>query len=149
MKNIEHIGIAVKDLEAANEVYSKLLCTESYKSEKVRSEGVETSFFKVGLNKIELLAATSEDSPIAKFIEKRGEGIHHIAFEVEDIRAEMKRLKEEGFELISKRPKKGADNKLVAFLHPKSANGVLVELCQEILEDENAIPIGDEVWEDL
>lgn len=149
MKNIEHIGIAVKDLEAANEVYSKLLCTESYKSEKVRSEGVETSFFKVGLNKIELLAATSEDSPIAKFIEKRGEGIHHIAFEVEDIRAEMKRLKEEGFELVSKRPKKGADNKLVAFLHPKSANGVLVELCQEILEDENAIPIGDEVWEDL
>lgn len=149
MKNIEHIGIAVKDLDAANEVYSKLLCTESYKSEKVRSEGVETSFFKVGLNKIELLAATSEDSPIAKFIEKRGEGIHHIAFEVEDIRAEMKRLKEEGFELISKRPKKGADNKLVAFLHPKSANGVLVELCQEILEDENAIPIGDEVWEDL
>lgn len=149
MKNIEHIGIAVKDLEAANEVYSKLLCTESYKSEKVKSEGVETSFFKVGLNKIELLTATSEDSPIAKFIEKRGEGIHHIAFEVEDIRAEMKRLKEEGFELISKRPKKGADNKLVAFLHPKSANGVLVELCQEILEDENAIPIGDEVWEDL
>ncbi|MDX1752792.1 MAG: methylmalonyl-CoA epimerase [Salinimicrobium sediminis] len=149
MKNIEHIGIAVKDLEAANEVYSKLLCTESYKSEKVRSEGVETSFFKVGLNKIELLAATSQDSPIAKFIEKRGEGIHHIAFEVEDIRAEMKRLKEEGFELVSKRPKKGADNKLVAFLHPKSANGVLVELCQEILEDENAIPIGDEVWEDL
>ena len=149
MKNIEHIGIAVKDLEAANEVYAKLLCTESYKSEKVRSEGVETSFFKVGLNKIELLAATSPDSPIAKFIEKRGEGIHHIAFEVEDIRAEMKRLKEEGFELISKRPKKGADNKLVAFLHPKSANGVLVELCQEIVGDENAIPIGDEVWEDL
>ena len=149
MKNIEHIGIAVKDLEAANEVYAKLLCTESYKSEKVRSEGVETSFFKVGLNKIELLAATSPESPIAKFIEKRGEGIHHIAFEVEDIRAEMKRLKEEGFELISKRPKKGADNKLVAFLHPKSANGVLVELCQEIVGDENAIPIGDEVWEDL
>lgn len=149
MKKIEHIGIAVKDLEAANENYSKLLQTESYKSEKVRSEGVETSFFKVGDSKIELLAATSEDSPIAKFLEKRGEGIHHIAYEVDDIKAEMKRLKAEGFELISKRPKKGADNKMVAFLHPKSANGVLVELCEEIKEGEEYIPIGDEVWEDL
>ncbi|WP_051205282.1 methylmalonyl-CoA epimerase [Salinimicrobium xinjiangense] len=149
MKKIEHIGIAVKDLDAANEVYAKLLQTESYKTEKVKSEGVETSFFKVGDSKIELLAATSEDSAIAKFLEKRGEGIHHIAYEVADIKAEMKRLKEEGFELISKRPKRGADNKLIAFLHPKSANGVLVELCQEIEKEEDTIPIGDEVWEDL
>ncbi len=149
MKKIEHIGIAVKDLEAANELYAKLLQTESYKSEKVKSEGVETSFFKTGDSKIELLAATSEDSAIAKFLAKRGEGIHHIAFEVDDIKAEMKRLKEEGFELISKRAKKGADNKLVAFLHPKSANGVLVELCEEIKNEEETIPIGDAVWEDL
>src|SRR6056297_2530834 len=149
MKKIEHIGIAVKDLEAANELYTKLLQTESYKSEKVKSEGVETSFFKTEDSKIELLAATSEDSAIAKFLAKRGEGIHHIAFEVDDIKAEMKRLKEEGFELISKRAKKGADNKLVAFLHPKSANGVLVELCEEIKNEEETIPIGDAVWEDL
>ena len=149
MKKIEHIGIAVKDLEAANELYAKLLQTESYKSEKVKSEGVETSFFKTGDSKIELLAATSEDSAIAKFLTKRGEGIHHIAFEVDDIKAEMKRLKEEGFELISKRAKKGADNKLVAFLHPKSANGVLVELCEEIKDEEETVPIGDAVWEDL
>lgn len=148
MKKIEHIGIAVKDLEAANMLYAKLLQTESYKSEKVTSEGVETSFFKTGESKIELLAATSEDSPIAKFLEKRGEGIHHIAFLVDDIKAEMERLKEEGFEFISKKPRKGADNKLVAFLHPKSAGGVLVELCQEINNGEPTIPIGDEVWED-
>ena len=147
MNKIEHIGIAVKDLEAANEVYTKLLQTESYKSEKVKSEGVETSFFKVGDSKIELLAATSEDSPIAKFLEKRGEGIHHIAFDVTDIKAEIKRLKEEGFELISKRPKKGADNKLVAFLHPKSSTGVLVELCQELVEEPEQLPIGDDIWE--
>ena len=147
MHKIEHIGIAVRDLEAANEVYAKLLQTENYKTEKVKSEGVETSFFKVGESKIELLAATSEDSPIAKFLAKRGEGVHHIAFHVDDIRAEMKRLKEEGFELISKRPKKGADNKLVAFLHPKSANGVLVELCQEIVDEPQQLPEGDEVWE--
>ena len=147
MHKIEHIGIAVKDLEAANEVYAKLLQTENYKTEKLRSEGVETSFFKVGESKIELLAATSEESPIAKFLAKRGEGIHHIAFHVDDIRAEMKRLKEEGFELISKRPKKGADNKLVAFLHPKSANGVLIELCQEIVDEPRTIPEGDEVWD--
>ena len=149
MKRIEHIGIAVKDMEAANELYGKLLQTKSYKTEKVRSEQVETSFFQAGESKIELLAATSEDSPIAKFITKRGEGMHHIAFCVNDISAEMKRLKEEGFELISKRPKKGADNKLVAFLHPKTANGVLVELCQEIKDGEDSIPLGDEVWEDL
>ena len=147
MNKIEHIGIAVKDLSAANELYAKLLKTESYKTEKVRSEGVETSFFKTGESKIELLAATSEDSPIAKFLAKRGEGIHHIAFEVDDIKAEMKRLKEEGFELISKRPKKGADNKLVAFLHPKSSTGVLVELCQEIKQEPEPLPEGDEVWD--
>ncbi len=132
MNKIEHIGIAVKDLEAANEIYRKLLKTESYKTEKVESEGVDTSFFKVGESKIELLSATNENSAIAKFIAKRGEGIHHIAFEVDDIEAEMQRLQEEGFQLISKIPKRGADNKLVAFLHPKSSNGVLVELCQEI-----------------
>ena len=149
MKKIEHIGIAVKDLESSGKLYESLLQTKSYKTEKVRSEGVETAFFRTGESKIELLAATSEDSPIAKFIAKKGEGIHHIAFHVDDIRAEMKRLKEEGFELISKRPKKGADNKLVAFLHPKSANGVLVELCQEIITEEDLIPIGDEVWEDI
>ncbi len=126
----------MKDLQTANEVYAKLLQTESYKTEKVQSEGVETSFFRVGESKIELLAATSDDSPIAKFLEKRGEGIHHIAYDVEDIEAEMKRLEKEGFELITKKPKKGADNKLVAFLHPKSAGGVLVELCQEIRKDE-------------
>lgn len=147
MKKIEHIGIAVKDLNAANEIYAKLLQTESYKSEKVKSEGVETSFFRVGDSKIELLAATSDDSPIAKFLEKRGEGIHHIAYEVDDIKAEMKRLKEAGFELISKSPKKGADNKLVAFLHPKTAGGVLVELCQDIKEEPDPIPLGDEVWD--
>ena len=137
----------MRDLEVANKVYAKLLQTENYKTEKVKSEGVETSFFKVGESKIELLAATSEDSPIAKFLAKRGEGVHHIAFHVDDIRAEMKRLKEEGFELISKRPKKGADNKLVAFLHPNSANGVLVELCQEIVDEPQQLPEGDEVWE--
>ena len=147
MNKIEHIGIAVKDLKSANEVYSKLLNTESYKTEKVKSEGVDTSFFKVGESKIELLAATTEDSAIAKFISKRGEGIHHIAFDVTDIEAEMKRLQEEGFQLISKKPKRGADNKLVAFLHPKSSNGVLVELCQEIKEEAEHLPEGDEVWD--
>lgn len=147
MNKIEHIGIAVKDLDAANEIYAKLLKTESYKTEKVKSEGVDTSFFKVGESKIELLAATNEDSAIAKFIAKRGEGIHHIAFDVEDIEAEMQRLQEEGFQLISKKPKKGADNKLVAFLHPKSSNGVLVELCQEIKEKTGSLPEGEAVWD--
>ncbi|WP_324720159.1 methylmalonyl-CoA epimerase [Salinimicrobium sp. HB62] len=147
MRKIEHIGIAVEDLEAANEIYSKLLNTQSYKTEKVKSEGVDTSFFKVGESKIELLAATNEDSAIAKFIAKRGEGIHHIAFDVEDIEAEMQRLQEEGFQLISKKPKKGADNKLVAFLHPKSSNGVLVELCQEIKKEPEPLPEGEEVWD--
>ena len=132
MKKIEHLGIAVKDLEAANKTYAALLGVENYKTETVESEGVDTSFFRVGESKIELLAATNENSPIAKFIEKRCEGIHHIAFEVEDIKAEMARLKGEGFVLLNEEPKKGADNKIVAFLHPKSSNGVLVELVQSI-----------------
>ena len=132
MNKIEHIGIAVKDLEVSNVLFEKLLGVPSYKSEAVESEGVMTSFFKSGPNKIELLAATNPESPIAKFLEKKGEGIHHIAFDVEDIFAEIERLKNEGFILINEVPKKGADNKLVAFLHPKNTNGVLVELCQEI-----------------
>jgi|SRR5690554_1344939 len=132
MKKIEHIGIAVKSILEANKIYEALLGVAPYKSEKVESEGVETSFFKCGESKIELLEATNPDSPIAKFIEIRGEGIHHIAFAVENIESEMARLQKEGFVLLNEKPKKGADNKLVAFLHPKSANGVLVELCQEI-----------------
>jgi methylmalonyl-CoA/ethylmalonyl-CoA epimerase len=131
MKKIEHIGIAVKDLEAANATYKAILGSEHYKTERVENEGVSTAFFKIGESKIELLAATNAESPIAKFIEKRGEGIHHIAFAVDDIEAEIKRLQEEGFRLINTEPKRGADNKLVAFMHPKSAHGVLVELCQE------------------
>lgn len=131
MKKIEHIGIAVKNLEAANAVYKSLLKTDVYKTEMVESEGVKTSFFKTGESKIELLAATNEESPVAKFIERRGEGIHHIAFAVDDIEAEIARLENEGFQLLNRNPKSGADNKLVAFLHPKSAHGVLVELCQE------------------
>lgn len=132
MQKIEHIGIAVKDLEKGNELYKKLLGKAHYKIEEVASEGVKTSFFKVGFNKIELLEATNPDSPIAKFIEKRGEGIHHIAYAVKDIRKEMKRLKKEGFQLLNEEPKKGADNKLVCFVHPKTVGGVLVELCQDI-----------------
>lgn len=132
MQKIEHIGIAVKDLETANITYEKLLGYEQYKQEVVDSEGVSTSFFMSGESKIELLAATNPNSPIAKFIEKKGEGIHHIAFAVEDIYAEVARLKAEGFQIINEEPRKGADNKLVVFVHPKSANGVLVELCQEI-----------------
>ena len=131
MNKVEHIGIAVKDLEAANKLYSVLLNTAPYKQEGVESEGVITSFFKMGESKIELLAATNPESPIAKFIEKRGEGIHHIAFDVTDIDAEISRLQAEGFELINKTSKLGADNKLIAFLHPKSTGGVLVELCME------------------
>ncbi|MDG1476660.1 MAG: methylmalonyl-CoA epimerase [Vicingaceae bacterium] len=134
MDKIEHIGIAVKDLEAANEVYTKLFGKAPYKTEAVESEGVSTSFFKVGESKIELLEATKEDSAIAKFITKKGEGIHHIAYAVKDIKAEMKRMKGEGFIVLNDEPKKGADNKLVCFLHPKSTNGVLIELCQEISE---------------
>ena len=134
MEKIEHIGIAVKDLETSNVLFAKLFGTPHYKIEEVESEGVKTSFFKSGPNKVELLEATKPDSPIAKFVEKKGEGIHHIAFAVEDITSEIARLKEEGFVVLNEIPKKGADNKLVAFLHPKGTNGVLVELCQEIKE---------------
>jgi methylmalonyl-CoA/ethylmalonyl-CoA epimerase len=132
MKKIEHIGIAVNDLEVSNLVFEKLFGAPAYKFEEVESEGVTTSFFKNGPNKIELLAATNPDSPIAKFLAKKGEGIHHIAFEVEDIVLEIARLKSEGFVVLNEAPKMGADNKWVAFLHPKSTNGVLIELCQEI-----------------
>lgn len=132
MKNVEHIGIAVKDLSAAEALYSALLNTAPYKHETVESEQVTTSFFKVNHTKIELLEATGPDSAITRFIEKKGEGIHHIAFEVEDILAEMERLRNAGFTLLNETPKRGADNKLVCFVHPKSANGVLIELCQEI-----------------
>ncbi|MGV6845778.1 MAG: methylmalonyl-CoA epimerase [Lutibacter sp.] len=132
MNKIEHIGIAVKNLKEANSFYTKLLGEPNYKIEEVTSEGVKTSFFRVGESKIELLEATNKQSPIAKFIEKRGEGMHHIAFLVEDIFAEVKRLKKEGFTILNETPKKGADNKLVVFVHPKSAHGVLIELCQEI-----------------
>ncbi|MCF1190395.1 methylmalonyl-CoA epimerase [Mangrovimonas sp. AS39] len=132
MNKIEHIGIAVKSLENSNQLFEKLFGEPHYKIEEVLTEGVKTSFFKVGLNKIELLEATNPNSPVAKFIEKKGEGIHHIAFDVEDIVQELQRLEQEGFTILNKEPKKGADNKLVAFLHPKTTNGVLVELCQEI-----------------
>lgn len=132
MDKIEHIGIAVKNLEDGNSLYEKLLGVPHYKIEEVASEGVRTSFFETGPNKIELLEATNDDSAIAKFIEKKGEGIHHIAFAVENIVEEMERLKKEGFIILNERPKKGADNKLVAFVHPKTAGGVLIELCQEI-----------------
>jgi len=141
MEKIEHIGIAVKDLKVSNVLFEKLLGVPSYKMEEVVSEGVRTSFFKSGPNKIELLEATNENSPIAKYLEKNGEGIHHIAFAVSDIEKEMKRLEEEGFMILPGFPKKGADNKLVAFLHPKETNGVLVELCQEIAEDEENVGV--------
>jgi methylmalonyl-CoA/ethylmalonyl-CoA epimerase len=131
MLKIEHIGIAVKDIETSNLIFEKLFNTAAYKQESVASEGVLTSFFKVGNNKIELLEALHAESAIAKFIEKKGEGIHHIAFEVEDIQTEMKRLENEGFVLLNQEPKSGADNKWVCFLHPKSTNSVLIELCQE------------------
>jgi len=131
MDKIEHIGIAVKDLTSSNELFTALLGIPPYKTETVASEGVNTSFFKAGPNKVELLEATNPDSPIAKFIAKKGEGIHHIAFAVTDIFAEIKRLQKEGFTVLNEVPKKGADNKLVAFLHPKSTNGVLIELCQD------------------
>ncbi|WP_289058878.1 methylmalonyl-CoA epimerase [uncultured Flavobacterium sp.] len=132
VNKIEHIGIAVKNMDDANVLFEKMLGVPSYKMEAVESEGVLTSFFQTGNNKIELLVATNPESPIAKFLEKKGEGIHHIAFDVDDIEAEILRLKNEGFVLINEVPKKGADNKLVVFLHPKNTNGVLVELCQEI-----------------
>ena len=132
MKKIDHIGIAVKDIDASNALFEKLLNISPYKQEEVESEGVLTSFFKTDTNKIELLAATSPESPIAKFLEKKGEGIHHIAFEVENIQEEVQRLKKEGFLVLNEIPKNGADNKLVVFLHPKATNGVLIELCQSI-----------------
>jgi methylmalonyl-CoA/ethylmalonyl-CoA epimerase len=132
MQKIEHIGIAVKNLEESNKLFAKLFNKSHYKTEEVALEGVKTSFFKVGANKIELLEATNPDSPIAKFLEKKGEGVHHIAFSVTDIVKEIKRLKKEGFTVLNETPKKGADNKLVTFLHPKSSNGILIELCQEI-----------------
>ena len=132
MRKIEHIGIAVKNLEVSNILFEKLFGKPAYKQEEVISEGVKTSFFMNGPDKIELLEATNPESPIAKFLEKKGEGIHHIAFEVEDIVSEIERLKSEGFKVINDIPKIGADNKLVVFLHPKDTNGVLIELCQEI-----------------
>lgn len=132
MKKIEHIGIAVNDLASASIIYEKLFGAPAYKQEEVASEGVKTAFFSNGPNKIELLEATNPESSIAKFIAKKGEGIHHIAFEVEDVQFEITRLKKEGFVVLNEAPKKGADNKLVAFLHPKTTNGVLIELCQEI-----------------
>ncbi|WP_415325588.1 methylmalonyl-CoA epimerase [Chryseobacterium sp. MMS23-Vi53] len=128
---LEHIGIAVKSLGVSDELFAKLLGKESYKKETVEREGVVTSFYGVGDSKIELLEANKEESPISKFIDKKGEGIHHLAFGVENIVEEVQRLKKEGFQFISEEPKEGADNKLVVFLHPKSTNGVLVELCQE------------------
>jgi len=132
MLKIEHIGIAVKNINDSNALFEKLFGKPPYKTETVESENVKTSFFMMGESKIELLEASHPESAIAKFIEKKGEGIHHIAYEVADIYAEMKRLKNEGFILLSEEPKKGADNKLICFLHPKSTNGVLIELCQEI-----------------
>jgi methylmalonyl-CoA/ethylmalonyl-CoA epimerase len=132
MQKIEHIGIAVANIDEAEARYEKLLNTKSYKREEVASENVITSFFKIGESKIELVASTNEDGTIAKYIEKKGEGMHHIAYAVEDISTEVERMISEGFQPISKEPKKGADNKMVFFFHPKSANGVLVELCQEI-----------------
>jgi methylmalonyl-CoA/ethylmalonyl-CoA epimerase len=131
MQKIEHIGIAVRDIQKSIPLYESLLGTKCYKQEEVPSEGVITAFFRSGPNKIELLQATNEESPIAKFIDKRGEGMHHVAFAVVDIKEEMDRLKGEGFRLLNEQPKHGADNKLVCFIHPKEANGVLMELCQE------------------
>lgn len=131
MEKVEHIGIAVEDLESANEAYGGLLGKPCYKVEAVESEGVRTSFFKVGPNKIELLEATRADSPIARSLAKRGAGLHHIAFAVRDIKAEMERLRQAGFTLLDEKPKKGADGKWVAFLHPRETHGVLIELCME------------------
>jgi methylmalonyl-CoA/ethylmalonyl-CoA epimerase len=131
IKKIEHLGIAVENINASLKVYETLLGTTCYKVEEVESEGVKTAFLQVGESKIELLEATNQESPIAKFLSKKGKGIHHIAFDTDDIESEIKRLKNEGFELIHQSPKNGADNKIIAFLHPKSTDGILVELCQE------------------
>lgn len=133
LRKIEHIGIAVKDLEASNQIFEDILGVAPYKEEKVASEHVKTSFFQVGESKIELLQATSSDSAVAKYLEKNKEGIHHIAFDVEDIFAEIERLKEKGYTLIHETPKAGADGKIIAFMHPKSSGGVLIELCQDRL----------------
>ena len=132
MKKIEHLGIAVKDLDLANKTFAKIFGKTHYKTEEVELEGVKTSFFSIGESKIELLESKNLDNPIAKFIKKSGEGMHHIAFQVDDIEKEMERLKENGFELIRDHYRKGADNKLICFIHPKDTNGVLIELCQEI-----------------
>ena len=132
MKKIEHIGVAVKDIDAANKVFKKIFGKAPYKIETVKSEEVETSFFQIGDSKLELVAATNENSPISKYLSNNKQGLHHIAFDVEDIFIEIARLKEEGFRLLNDTPKKGADNKLICFLHPKDTNGVLIELCQEI-----------------
>jgi methylmalonyl-CoA/ethylmalonyl-CoA epimerase len=131
MKQVEHIGIAVRSLQEANQLYERMLGQKAYKTEEVASEGVITAFYQLGETKIELLEASRPDSPIAKFIDSRGEGIHHIAYAVDDIAAEMDRMRQEGFRLLNEQPKPGADNKLVCFVHPKDAGGVLVELCQE------------------
>ncbi|MAX69278.1 MAG: methylmalonyl-CoA epimerase [Flavobacteriales bacterium] len=133
MKKIEHIGIAVTDINKSNELFSKIFGKENYKSETVESEGVKTSFFLIGESKIELVSATNSKSPISNYLQKNREGMHHISFEVEDIVREMARLKAEGIRLLNDKPKKGADNKIICFLHPKDTNGVLIELCQEIL----------------
>jgi methylmalonyl-CoA/ethylmalonyl-CoA epimerase len=132
MRKIDHIGIAVKDIEVSNKVFATIFGKENYKAEKVESEGVATSFFQIGESKIELVSAINSDSSIAKYLEKKREGMHHIAFDVEDIEKEMARLKNEGIRSLNDFPKKGADNKLICFLHPKDTNGVLIELCQEI-----------------
>jgi methylmalonyl-CoA/ethylmalonyl-CoA epimerase len=132
MKKIEHIGIAVQNIEASNKLFTKIFGKPPFKSEKVKSEGVVTSFFEIGDSKIELVAATTEESPIFKYLEKRRGGMHHVAFAVEDIEKEMTRLKQEGIRLLNESPKAGADNKIICFLHPQDTNGVLVELCQEI-----------------
>jgi len=132
MEKVEHIGVAVSNLEEADKVFEKILGKSRYKVEKVEREGVSTSFYQVGESKIELLEATNESSAISKFISKRGQGIHHLAIGVKDIKSEMERLKREGFQLLNEEPQKGADNKLICFLHPKTTNGVLIELCQDI-----------------
>ena len=138
MNKIEHLGIAVRNIEESALIYEKLLGSACYKTEEVESEGVKTAFFQIGDSKIELLQATNDDSPIAKFIAKKGPGIHHIAFDVTDIKSEIKRLQAEGFDLIHETPKDGADNKIIAFLHPKSTDGILVELCQDA-----SAPVGN------
>lgn len=134
MEHIEHLGIAVKSLEVSIPVYEKLLNTKCYKQEVVESENVITAFFQTSNNKVELLQATSDESTIAKFIQKKGEGMHHVAYAVKDIYAEMERLRNDGFRLLNEKPKRGADNKLICFVHPKDTSGVLMELCQEISE---------------